>query len=106
MTERPGISIFDTDDPPASGVSQGTPSSGPAFPVARRGYDPTSVDRRIAALSGERTALVQRLEEMARRNSELEAELVSLQERSSQDYSPTYADLGGRASELLRLAEE
>src|SRR3712207_1925732 len=74
----------------------------PAFPVTRRGYDTTSVDRKVSALLREKAALITALEEARTHTSELEQQLRRLDGTEA----PTYADLGGRASELLRLAEE
>src|SRR3712207_5760836 len=74
----------------------------PAFPVTRRGYDTTSVDRKVSALLREKAALITALEETRSHTSELEQQLRRLDGTEA----PTYADLGGRASELLRLAEE
>src|SRR5919202_4707372 len=101
MTERPGISIFDTDTVNTAGNTAGGSSATPSFPLSRRGYDPSSVDRRIAQLTSERATLAANLEEVRRHTAELEAELATLRERTSSTHAPTYAELGGRASELL-----
>src|SRR5688572_7672361 len=114
MTERPGLSIFDNaaaatqEVAPSQGASSPAAAAGkgPTFPVARRGYDPSAVDRKFAALAAERARLAADLDEQHRRTEALEAELAALRERASENEAPTYAGLGGRASELLRLAEE
>src|SRR6478735_3668159 len=79
----------------------------PTFPVVRRGgYDPAVVDRQMHTLAGERAGLTAGLNESKARVASLEKELAALRERVSEQDSPTYAGLGGRASEMLRLAEE
>src|SRR3954469_19033681 len=100
MTERPGISIFDTKTN-NDGREADVPAS--PFPVSRRGYDPTAVDRKIAAIGAERDKLATSLQEATKRVAELENQL---RQQVSESEAPTYAGLGGRASELLRLAEE
>src|SRR3954454_19857701 len=77
-------------------------SAQPSFPVTRRGYDTTSVDRKVSALLREKAALLAALEEARTYTSGLEQQL----RRFDGTEAPTYAELGGRASELLRLAEE
>ena len=88
MADERGLSIFDS-----------TPERAP-FPVTRRGgYDRAAVDAYLADAESERV-------DTARRLRELEDELSSLRERLAEIDEPTYAGLGGRAAELLRLAEE
>src|SRR6187549_1533636 len=136
MSERPGLSIFDTKDersandaddatavieavpaqqreaeptprpsPPASAASgSGASATGSAavtgFPVVRRGgYDTAAVDRQMHVLAGERAGLAAGLESARARIAELEKAV-------RENETPTYAGLGGRASEMLRLAEE
>src|SRR3954462_540339 len=114
MTERPGLSIFDnqpsqapSDDdtqeiPPVSTA----PAARPGFPVVRRGYDTAAVDRQIQALTREKGSLTADLDEANRRARALETKVASLEEQIRENKNPTYAGLGGRASEMLRLAEE
>src|SRR5690349_8037663 len=91
---------------PESGPAAGG-SGRPSFPVVRRGgYDPASVDRQIHTLAGEKAGLTAGLNEAKSKVAALEKELATLRERVSEQDSPTYAGLGGRASEMLRLAEE
>ena len=47
----------------------------PRFPTARRGYDPASVDRQVAALVTDRDRLAESLESAVARIAALEAEL-------------------------------
>ena len=108
MSERSGLSIFDNDTTasPAPAAPPAAAGAKPSFPFARRGYDTSSVDKKISALGGERDQLARSLAEQQGRVASLEAELASLREQASENAAPTYAGLGGKASELLRLAEE
>jgi len=75
------------------------------FPSALRGYDRSAVDDYVRSLEG---ALVQ----TRRRAAGLEQQMVSLQEQLNESLEKQraqevdYTNLGGRASEILRLAEE
>jgi len=96
--------------PPATRPS-GAPAAGGAapggFPVVRRGgYDPSAVDSRVRQLLGEKTGLAQSLTESETRVLELEAELERVRTEVAEMERPSYAGLGGRASAMLRLAEE
>ena len=82
-------------------------SARPTFPVVRRGgYDTAAVDRQISTLAGEKAGLSASLQETKSKLTALEQELAALREQVSENENPTYAGLGGRASEMLRLAEE
>ena len=128
MSDRPGLSIFDdpdngngADEPtqvipaarpetpraPAPGGS-GAASAGPtSFPVVRRGgYDQAAVDRHVSTLAGEKAGLAASLADARSRISALEKEVSGLRQQAQEAENPTYAGLGGRASEMLRLAEE
>ena len=78
----------------------------PQFPVARRGYDTTSVDRLFQTLTAEKKLLTSQVAELQKRNAEVTKELESLRTDASERDNPTFAGLGGKASEILRLAEE
>ncbi|MGH3355622.1 MAG: hypothetical protein ACRDOJ_06960, partial [Nocardioidaceae bacterium] len=97
MSDYRGLSIFDETD-----------ESGPAhFPTARRGgYDRAAVDRFVAANESGRQEAATALKSTRQRVHDLEAEVASLREQLAEASEPTYSGLGGRASELLRLAEE
>src|SRR3954454_5252591 len=105
MSERPTnntATMFAPDQSMPEPSSTGAPPAQPSFPVARRGYDTSSVDRKFALLAKEKSASPPPLAETRQRNAELEEQL----QRAGGAQPPTYAELGGRASELLRLAEE
>src|SRR5690349_9238718 len=100
---QPSASAPRPESTPAASSGSGRPS----FPVVRRGgYDPASVDRQMHTLAGEKAGLTAGLNEAKSKIASLEKELAGLRQRVSEQDSPTYAGLGGRASEMLRLAEE
>ena len=90
--------------PPPAGAASGATDT---FPVVRRnGYDKAQVDARVRQLSGEKAGLSASLVESDRRASGLEAEIEKLRAEVAEAQNPSYAGLGGRASTMLRLAEE
>mgnify|MGYP000510025812 CR=1 FL=1 len=95
--------------PPAArpGGAPSAPAAAPGFPVVRRGgYDTASVDAKVRQLLGEKSGLAQSLTESEQRVVELEAELERVRTEVAEMERPSYAGLGGRASAMLRLAEE
>src|ERR1700753_970517 len=80
-----------------------TPSS---FTVVMRGYDREQVDLQInqlhAALSKARSAV----EQMDGTHAQLQADLADAQRQLREVDRPSYAGLGARIEQLLRLAEE
>ena len=132
MSDRPGLSIFDDPDngngaddatqvipaarpetprpaapAGAAGGSAASAGGSASFPVVRRGgYDQAAVDRHVHTLAGEKAGLTASLNDAKSRITALEREVSQLRERASETENPTYAGLGGRASEMLRLAEE
>src|SRR4051812_13375683 len=105
---QPSASTPRPESTPATGTTGGLGTPGrTSFPVVRRGgYDPASVDRQMHTLAGEKAGLTAGLNDAKARVAALEKELAALREKVSEHDSPTYAGLGGRASEMLRLAEE
>lgn len=87
------------------GLFDDAASAAGSFPTSLRGYDRSSVDEYVRTLE---TAVVQE----RRRASELEEQAGSLQEQLKQAAQanhggePDYSKIGGRASDILRLAEE
>lgn len=71
------------------------------FEIVRRGYEPTQVDRRLAALSRE-------LEQARSRQADLERRAEELQAQGPQEEGAAtpYAGLGARIEQILGLAEE
>src|SRR5688500_16435919 len=124
MSDRPGLSIFDDDNGnddrdeatqviPVAGTSTpaspaSTPSRGPApaartqtFPVVRRGgYDTAAVDRQVHTWAGEKAGLTASLDEARAKASALEKKVAALEAKMAENENPTYAGLGGRASEM------
>ncbi|MCX6397493.1 MAG: hypothetical protein NTV23_13490 [Propionibacteriales bacterium] len=82
-------------------------TSATTLPVVRKGgYDTDAVDRHLRTTSAERAGLIASLNESQDRIRILAAENAQLREKLSENETPSYAGLGGRASEMLRLAEE
>jgi len=73
------------------------------FPLARRGYDCTAVEQYAQAVSRHIADLEQRSAALARDNAELHAAVEDARARAAQ---VDYTGLGGRAQEILRIAEE
>jgi len=71
------------------------------FEIVRRGYEPTQVDRRLAALSRE-------LEQARARQADLERRVEELHTQGPQEEGAAtpYAGLGARIEQILGLAEE
>ena len=91
-TDNNGLGLFDDT---ASAVGN--------FPSALRGYDRNAVDDYVRSLEGT-------LVGARRRGSELEREVATIVEQLEQARAAAndvdYTNLGGRASDILRLAEE
>lgn len=82
-------------------------TSATQLPVVRKGgYDIDTVDRHLRTTSAEKAGLIASLNESQDRIRALAAENAQLREKLSENETPSYAGLGGRASEMLRLAEE
>jgi vacuolar-type H+-ATPase subunit H len=97
MTDQPGLSIFDKQQ-----------QSGPSrFPIVRRsGYDREAVDQFLASEDNARSEARSALRAAQQKIKEGEAQIAGLQRRLNENAKPSYAGLGGRAAEMLRLAEE
>ncbi len=79
----------------------------PELPTVRRGgYDTGAVDRFVRTTTAEKAGLVASLTEAQSRLKSLQSEVEVLRTKVDENENPTYAGLGGRASEMLRLAEE
>ena len=73
------------------------------FPLARRGYDCTAVEQYAQAVSRHIADLEQRSAALARDNAELHSAVEDARARAAQ---VDFSGLGGRAQEILRIAEE
>ncbi len=93
---------------PRSGNAGGaTTAAVSTFPVVRRnGYDKAAVDSRMRQLASEKAGLSASLSDSERRVIDLESEVTETRKQVHEAKSPSYAGLGGRASTMLRLAEE
>ena len=96
-----------TAPPAAAATPAARPASAPQLPIVRRGgYDPSAVDAYLRQLHSDKAGLGTNLASAERRVAELEDQLRHLRTQVSEQESPSYAGLGGRASAMLRLAEE
>lgn len=75
------------------------------FDLVRRGYDRDQVESRVNELVGDRNKALSRIAALEQRIQELLAETEAPQAQGS-DAEPSYALLGPRIEEMLRLAEE
>jgi hypothetical protein len=79
----------------------------PAFATVRRGgYDKAAVDGHLRQLLQDRAGAQSALAQVQERVADLEAQLRSARDELAENANPSYAGLGGRASAMLRLAEE
>lgn len=93
MSEHEGLSIFD------SGTAAGT------FTVVLRGYDRNEVNSYLGRSEAARREADTELEKLRSQVDDLSGRATTAEERLREVGQPTYAGLGGRVSELLRLAE-
>ena len=82
------------------------PPTGPLPVVRKNGYDAAAVDQRLQQLAADRAALTAAIAQHETRSAELENALDNLLGQLDEVKNPSYAGLGGRASAMLRLAEE
>ncbi len=106
--QRPASAPTETQRQPAAAAAPPASAAGTAtFPVVRRnGYDRATVDARVHQLSSEKAGLSASLSQSEPRVLELEQALEQAKGDLTEMKSPSYAGLGGRASTMLRLAEE
>ena len=84
------------------GLFDDTASAAGSFPTALRGYDRSAVDEYVRSLEGNVVATRRHAQELLEQMARLEEQTQAESERQQVDYS----DLGSRASEILRLAQE
>src|SRR5213595_1051555 len=89
--------------PPAT--PQATPQAAaqpPSLPTVRRGgYDTAAVDKHLRTVTAEKAGLAASLTEAQARLKALQAEVDALRTEIDENQNPTYAGLGGKASEML-----
>jgi cell division septum initiation protein DivIVA len=91
---------------PASAGAQPTRQI-PGFATVRRGgYDRDAVDDYLRQVLQEKSGVASALARSEQQVAELQRQLQAAQDELAENASPTYAGLGGRASAMLRLAEE
>jgi hypothetical protein len=106
QSRTPNAASRPSGPPPARPAAAPAPAPG-ALPVVKRGgYDRAAVDAHIRQLSSEKAALGASLTESEQKVIELNEELEKLRSELAEQDTPSYAGLGGRATSMLRLAEE
>src|SRR3954452_15759856 len=84
-----------------------SPAGAPDLPLVRRGgYDKDAVDRHLRTVAAEKAGLLASINEAQGKLKVLEAQVSELRQKLAENETPSYAGLGGKASEMLRLAEE
>lgn len=117
-----GLSIFDHESeggsapdsagdktqvlPVVDSSSTSAPPSAPLPVVRRGGYDMSAVNERIKQLTEHQRTSASALSTAKQRITELESQVDKLKSELAENKDPSYAGLGGRASAMLRLAEE
>ncbi len=107
-TERPG-SRRPVQHQPSAGLARpsvAASTSGDLPQVRRGGYDRVAVDARLSQIESERQSLASRAGLAEKRANEREATVEKLSAQVAEVAQPSYAGLGGRATSMLRLAEE
>jgi cell division septum initiation protein DivIVA len=101
MTDQQGLSIFDS----GKAADSGGPT--PAFPVVRRGgYDKNAVDAFVRDSDAAVRQLRNDTTAAARQAEQLRAQVEQLTAKVNEAENPSYSGLGGRAAELLAIAEQ
>ena len=80
----------------------GSPLPSTDFPVNRRGYDRDAVDGFVRSIQSRLSDLESQTQRLIAENGQLRHDLTSAQEAAHPDFN----NLGGRAQEILRVAEE
>ena len=96
-----------THAPQPTRTTPAAQSAQPSFATVRRGgYDKAAVDAQVRQLLQDRSGVSSALAQSEQRVRELETSLEAAQRDLAENANPSYAGLGGRASAMLRLAEE
>lgn len=94
-TDEGGLNLFDE-----------TASAAGSFPSARRGYDREAVDDYVRSLESTVVNARRHIRGLEDQINSLEQRLDALEAESGTDQTVDYTNLGGRATDILRLAEE
>src|SRR3954451_5899993 len=76
------------------------------FTVAMRGYDREQVDEQIAAMQAALAKARDTVEQLDAQNRKMTNDMTEAQRQLREVDRPSYAGLGARIEQLLRLAEE
>ncbi|ADB34006.1 hypothetical protein Kfla_4990 [Kribbella flavida DSM 17836] len=83
-----------------------TATAAGGFPVARRGYDKHAVDDYVRALEAQLAESRSKVEELQTGAAPLQRQLDEAKRQLEASANPSYAGLGDRAAQILRLAQD
>ncbi len=101
---RRGLLAVNASDNTGLGLFDDTASAVGNFPTALRGYDRTAVDDYVRTLEESVVKSRRHSAQLEQQVTVLQDELTSAGDRPDKDVD--YANLGGRANDILRLAQE
>jgi vacuolar-type H+-ATPase subunit H len=83
-----------------------TATAAGGFPVSRRGYDKQAVDDYVRALEMQLVEARNRADELQAGTAPLQRQLEETRRQLEASANPSYAGLGDRAAQILRLAQD
>ena len=95
MPEETSLPFFDRTATAAGG-----------FPSSRRGYDREAVDEYVRSLEQQLSDALSRIDELQAGSAPLMRQLNEAKRQLDDLATPSYAGLGDRASQILRLAQD
>jgi DivIVA protein len=103
---RKGFLAVNASDNTGLGLFDDTASAVGNFPTALRGYDRTAVDDYVRTLEESVVKSRRHATQLEQQVTVLQDEMASAGDSSSDSKEVDYANLGGRANDILRLAQE
>jgi len=82
-----------------------TATAAGGFPVGRRGYDKQAVDDYVRALEAQLAQTRNKVDELQSGSAPLQRQLDEAKRQLEASANPSYAGLGDRAAQILRLAQ-
>src|SRR5437879_6360631 len=83
-----------------------TATAAGGFPVSRRGYDKQAVDDYVRALEMPRVEARHRADQLQQSVAPMQHQLEETRRQLEASANPSYAGLGDRAAQILRLAQD
>src|SRR5262245_49693179 len=83
-----------------------TATAAGGFPSSRRGYDRVAVDEYVRALEQQLSDALTRIDELQSSSGRLLGQLTETKRQLEDAANPSYAGLGDRAAQILRLAQD